>query len=343
MLSLAMIGCRQNGPAAPAETLPLSTLGVYVVNQGNFQKSNSSLSFYIPDSNKVYPDVFFAANDRPLGDVGNDMVIYENKGYIVVNNSNKIEIISLDNNKSLGTMVVDGNSPYKLAIVNDTKGYITNLYNGTVTSFNPTTYTVIRDGIKVGANPQGIAVADGKVYVCNSGFGSDSTVSVIDPGTDSVVATIIVASQPTDIAVDANGNLIVACYGYSDYTGGASDTPGDITVINPATNSVTATIPLPLPTYGHPSGLAVSTHGYGFTFVQNGVLKFSTKPYEIVSNVFIPKTAYSIAVDDATEQIYLGDAKDYAQNGTLFVYDKNGLPGDSATVGIIPGTIVFKR
>ena len=45
----------------------------------------------------------------------------------------------------------------------------------------------------------------------------------------------------------------------------------------------------------------------------------------------------------STEQIYLGDAKDYVQNGTFLIYDKNGVVVDSATVGIIPGTIVFKR
>jgi YVTN family beta-propeller protein len=343
LLSTAILGCKKEAPTAPAQGLPTATTGVYVVNQGNFGKSNSSLSFFVPDSNKVYSDVFFAANNRALGDVGNDMVTYEDKGYIVVNNSNKIEIISLDNNKSLGTIVVNGNSPYELAIVSDSKGYITNLYKGTVTSFNPTTYSIIKDGIKVGLNPQGLAVANGKVYVCNSGYGDDSTISVIDPAVDSVVATITVATQPTNIAVDADGNLVVACYGYIDYNNSANDTPGNITFINPNTNSIIATIPLPLSAYGHPSGLAVSAHGYGFIIASNGVAKFDTKAASILAPIFIPKSPYCIAVDDVTENIYLGDAKDYVQNGTLYSYNKTGLLGDSATVGIIPGTIVFKH
>ncbi|MGA7160708.1 MAG: YncE family protein [Bacteroidota bacterium] len=349
VFSSILLSCKKEPPVASSQDVPLSTVGVYILNQGNFQKSNSSLSFYIPDSNKVYPDVFFAANNRALGDVGNDMVIYENKGYIVVNNSNKIEIISLDNNKSLGTIAVDGNSPYKVAILSDTKGYITNLYKGTVTSFNPTTYAIVKDGINVGSNPQGIAVANGKVYVCNSGFTAttsneaDSTVSVIDPGSDSVVATIYVAKEPTDIAVDGDGELVVACYGFTDYTNSANDTPGNITIINPKTNSVAATIPLPPAAYGHPSGLAVSTYGYGLTIVEDGVLKFDTKTMTIITDIFIGRSAYVIAVDDVTENVYIGDAKDYQQNGELYVYDKNGVEKDSAMVGIIPGTIVFKR
>jgi len=343
LFSLLLIGCKKDSPVAPIQELPTSTKGVYILNEGGFTKSNSSLSFYVPDSNKVYSDVFFAANNRLLGDVGNDIVIYGGKGYIVVNNSNKIEIISLDNNKSLGTMAVAGNSPCKLAIVSDSKGYLTNLYKGTVTSFNPTTYSVIKNDIKVGSNPQGIAVANGKVYVCNSGYGSDSTVSVIDPGVDSVVATIKVEKQPTDIAVDSDGELIVTCYGYIDFSDPTKDTPGNITVINPKTNSITVTIPFPLATYGHPSELAISNKGYGLTFVKNGVVKFDTKTNSIISSDFIPKVAYSIAIDDLSDKIYIGDAKDFVQNGSVLVYDKNGIKTDSVTAGIIPGTIVFKR
>ena len=91
------------------------------------------------------------------------------------------------------------------------------------------------------------------------------------------------------------------------------------------------------------SKLAISDKGYGFTFVNEGVLKFDTEAKSIISNVFIAKMAYSIAVDNVKENIYIGDAKDYSQNGTLFVYNKDGIAMDSATVGIIPGTIVFKH
>jgi len=89
--------------------------------------------------------------------------------------------------------------------------------------------------------------------------------------------------------------------------------------------------------------LAVSAHGYGFIIALNGVAKFDTKGASILAPVFIPKSPYCIAVDDLTENIYLGDAKDYVQNGTLYSYNKNGLIEDSAAVGIIPGTIVFKH
>ncbi len=336
-------GCAKNDPASVKEENPISTKGVYVLNEGGFTKSNSSLSLYVPDSGKIYSDVFYAANNRSLGDVANDIALYDSKAFIVINNSHKIEIISTETHKLLGTINVPGNSPNKIVIASASKGYITNLYKGTVTSFDPSNYAVLKSDIVVGMNPQGMAVASGKVFVCNSGYGEDSTVTVIDVAKDSVVAVIKTAKSPTDISVDSDGDIIVICNGYTDFVNSNNDTPGNITVIDAATNSVKATITLPLVTFGHPGELAVSSNGYGFTVVKNGLLKFDTKSHSIIAPSFITKTAYSIAVDNISERIYLGDAKDYNSNGKIYVYEKSGALKDSATVGIVPGSIVFKK
>ena len=340
---LIFSGCKTNDPSAPLQENPVVTKGVYILNEGGFTKSNSSLSVYVPDSNKVYPDVFNAANNRSLGDVANDIVFFNNKAYIVVNNSHKIEIISTETHKLLGTISVPGNSPFKIAIFNESKGYFTNLYKGTVTAFNPTSYAIIKENIPVGLNPQGITSASGKIFVCNSGYGYDSTVSVIDPTVDSVIATINVGKSPSDIAVDNDGEVIVLNNGLTDFSNSSNDTPGSISVINPKSFSVVSTIALPLALFGHPNELAVSNKGYGFTVVNNGILKFDTKSNSIISSQFISRQAYSIAVDNVTERIYLGDAKDYNSNGKIYVYEKNAALKDSASVGIIPGTIIFKR
>ncbi|NUN69945.1 MAG: YncE family protein [Bacteroidetes bacterium] len=340
---LLMIGCTSEDPSAPPTENPLVTSGVYILNEGGFNTNTATLSVFLPDSHKVYTDVFSAANNRNLGDIGNDIVLYNNKAYIVMNNSHRVEVISASTHASLGIISVPGNSPYKLTIVNGSKGYITNLYKGTVTAFDPATYAILKDNIKVGANPQGIITAGGKVFVCNSGFGADSTISVIDPAKDSVIATISVTASPVDIALDADGDLIVVSYGVGSYPDPAKESSGAITVIDPKTLAVTATIPLPMAVYGHPSELTLSQYGYGYTVVKNGILKFDTRTNTITAQQFLPLTPYAIAVDDATERLYTGDARDFNSNGMLRVHTKTGITVDSAVVGIIPGTIVFKR
>jgi YVTN family beta-propeller protein len=212
-----------------------------------------------------------------------------------------------------------------------------------VTVINPSTLTVIKDSVGVGKYPQGLAIANGKVFVCNAGLGSGTTVSVIDAATDAVIKTITVATDPVDIGVDGDGDVIVLSSGYSDYTNPANDTPGSIAVISSTTNSITATIGLPLAQYGHPGRLAVSKNGYGYFTGMNAVARFDTKTNTITNGAFIAGNYYSIAVDDVKDQVYVSDAKDYNQNGSVTIYDKSAVLVSSFTAGVIPGTIAFKR
>ncbi|MHB1050460.1 MAG: DUF5074 domain-containing protein [Bacteroidota bacterium] len=336
-------GCTKSDPTAPPLENPAATAGMYILNEGGFTKSNSSLTLYVPDSQKVYSDVFHAANGRSLGDVANDMVLHDGKAFIVVNNSHKVEVISTDTHLSLGVIPMPGNSPNKIIIVNKNKGYITNLYRGTVTVFDPSTYTVLHDSIRVGANPQGLIAVNGKLYVCNSGYGFDSTVSVIDLNTDAVIKTITVGAGPTDIGVDSDGEIFVRCSGSIDWSDPGKDTPGSIVIIDPSADEVKSTIPLPLETYGHPSKMVVTKTGQGYVVVKNGIAQFETVTNSIVNFQFSSRQAYSIAFDEIDEKLYVTDAKDFVQNGMLYGINKNGAVTDSAIVGIIPGTIVFKR
>lgn len=75
-LFLLAYGCTKNDPTAPPLDNPTAATGIYILNEGGFSKSNASLTLYVPDSQKVYSDVFYAANGRSIGDVANDMVLH---------------------------------------------------------------------------------------------------------------------------------------------------------------------------------------------------------------------------------------------------------------------------
>jgi YVTN family beta-propeller protein len=344
--SLWSIPACRTSPTEPSGSVPQTTTGIYVVNEGNFMRGNSSLTIFLPDSNKSYQDVFALANGRNLGDTGNDIVLYASKAYIVVSGSQKIEVISLTDNKSVGTLTFAGQrNPYKLTIVNDAKAFVTNLSDTTITEFNPSTLQIVTDRIRVGLNPMGIVYANGKLYVCNSGFGFDSTVTVLNATTGGLIKTVLVGDSPSEIGVGPNNEVVVKCDGRSDYGNPANDTPGSVLKINSDNDAIIAKAILPLATYGHPGHMAVSGKGFGFFLGTTGITKFnySGSTLNVIGTPFAAAFGYSLAYDDVLDRLYMTDAKDYVQSGSVSVFDVNGNPLNQFLAGIIPGAIAFRH
>ena len=76
--------------------------GFFVVNEGSYGNSNSSISFYDRKTNTMTNNVFAVKNGRPLGDQSQSMTVFEGKGYIVVQNSSKVEVINATTVRGLG-------------------------------------------------------------------------------------------------------------------------------------------------------------------------------------------------------------------------------------------------
>ena len=70
--------------------------GAFIANEGDFGKSNSSVSYYSYKKDTVTEDIFTSANNRSLGDVLQSICVDGNNTYLVVNSSNKIEALGLN-------------------------------------------------------------------------------------------------------------------------------------------------------------------------------------------------------------------------------------------------------
>ena len=99
-----LVSCKKETPPDDNDIDITTSHGVFIVNEGNFQWSNASITYYNFSNNDYKEDIFKDVNNRPLGDVAQSVCIYNGKAYIVVNNSNKIEIVNLSDFASCGVI-----------------------------------------------------------------------------------------------------------------------------------------------------------------------------------------------------------------------------------------------
>jgi len=342
--ALLLISCGKNNDTINEPNIPDSKFkGVYIINEGLYGQNNSTISFYDFELQTVTNNIYENANSGNfLGDTANEIEVFDNKGYIAVANSNKIEIIDLASFKSLGFVDLGSNgSPRDIVIIDSTLGYVTSLMQDQLIKFNPTTKQVIK-AISVGSKPEGAVYAAGKIYVANSGFGFDKTVSVIDITTDMVEKTLTVGMNPRFIYKLDNNNVYIVCTGNYDAVG-----RGGVYHINTQNQTVSDSIII----NGNPSKSTLLKNNKMAVINNSGVIKvdLTTKTADetpFISAMYVNGIygmIYAIAFDEQTEQLYLGNPKDFQQNGEILVFDLNGNELKRFDVGITPGKILIVR
>ena len=334
-LITGMVVCScEKDPASPDSGVEVKHSGVFIINEGGFNKNNGSISFYSTDDHQIQNEIIKRINDvEELGDVVQSMTVIDSLGFIIVNNSNKIEVVDMDTWKIIETIDMPPNaSPRYLVNGNNGKAYVTNLYGNNVSVIDLSTLE-ITSSITVGANPEEIVVSGTKAYVANSGGGDGNTISVINLETDQVVNTITVGDNPVFIKKDADGILHILCWGSWN-----KGTQGGIYSVDPNSDSVIDS----LITEGYSSKLCIGSGDIGYLINNGNVLSFSTETYEIVNDSLIMGGSfYGIAYEPVSEHIFVLDAKDYVQNGSLIIYDKMGGLLESFDVGVSPASLTF--
>jgi YVTN family beta-propeller protein len=338
ILSLTLASCHKdkiNPKPAPV------TDGYYILNQGLFNDNNSTLSFYSYSSKQVTADIFNSENGRGLGDTGNDIEIYGSKMYIVVNVSSTVEIVDPKTAKSIKQIkLFNGAVARESRDVAFYKGnaYVTS-YDGTVAVIDTAALTVSKY-ITVGSDPEQLAVANGKLYVANSGGLNypvyDKTVSVIDLASGTVTKTLTVVVNPQNVGTDNNGHVYVLS------AGNYNDVGPSLAVIDDNSDTVTSQ------TDFDGSGMVIQGTTAYFITSTNAIKVFDLKTMTTTTSNFVTDgtaitTPYALAVDGSTGEVFVTDAKDYASPGSVFAFDKTGKKEYSITVGINPGKIALLK
>lgn len=324
--------------------------GFFVVNEGAFGGGNASLSYFDKSTKKMSNNVFSDKVGRPLGDQGQSMVVIDTLGFIVIQNSNKVEVIDVRDFSSVATMTEGLSSPRYMIAISNEKAYLSDWgpdgVSGTIKVIDLITKNVTKS-ISTGQGTNKMVKVGDKVYVVNAGgWGSDNTVQVIDVNTDAIVKTIEVGDKPRSIVADANGTIWVAGPGNVVYDGWPNvdqdaTTSGFIAKI--VNDEVEVSFSMPEKAKG-PTNLEINTSGKDLYFDYLGdVYTLETAGLGSGSSVDIKKfidtsfsELYGLSLDPSTDNILVFEAPNFTSAGTMYRYNMSSTLIDSYEVGIGP-------
>ena len=205
MGTAVMTSCSDDNDG-PETYLQEYSTGAYVVNSGNmYSKIESSLTAIDYASSTATQNVFKAANGRSLGNTANDGIVYGNKIYLAVDQSNTIEVIDKTTKKSIKQIKTtdllgnaEGVEPRHI-IADGGKVYFTT-YGGYVAAVDTTSFALQKKW-QVGSYPEGLVIAHGNIYVANSNYGKGGgNISCINLSNDKVeTKNIEGVNNPTSI------------------------------------------------------------------------------------------------------------------------------------------------
>ncbi|UYZ62850.1 DUF5074 domain-containing protein [Hymenobacter weizhouensis] len=342
--TFSLAACDPDKDPEPTEQ-PIVTKSVFVVNEGNFMRSNADISLFSKASATVTNRTLFSStNGRALGDVAQSMAVQDSLGYIVVNNSNKVEVVSLAKFRSKAT-IAGLKLPRYFAAASSAKGYVTETVSysasaGQVSVLDLKTNAVTKT-IAVGRQPEQLLVAGSRLYVTNSG---ENTVTVINTTTDAVEGTIPVGDAPNSLALDRNGNVWVLCGGRVAYNPDfsvdyARTTKGSLALITP--DQLTATKREVESNRSAPGRLTINgARNQLYYTYQNGVYTLGIGDANLPTAPLIRRRFYGLGVDPQDNAIY-GGIGSFTAADKVIRYRSNGAAIDSFTVNIGPNGFVF--
>ena len=298
--------------------------GVLIANEGNFQWGNATVSFYDSVNDTILEKVFQGVNQRPLGDVLQSINIQGDKVYLVLNNSGNIEVVD-KNSFELETTISGFTSPRYIQIVSSNKAYVSDLFADKIAVVDLNSQQ-ISSYINCEGWTEEMVQIDDLVYVANL---EDNTIYIIDLESDEIIDDFQLDFAINSLKKD-NQNRLWIC--------GASQGLGRVICIDASTK-----IELYSYTFEgeNPTDLFV-TEGHDVYFLSNGLWRINEFTDETISAPIIPadgRLFYGLSVHD--DKIYIADAINYVQKGTVWIYDLQTTLLDEWEVGIIPSEFDF--
>lgn len=346
LLLNSVTSCVPDKPKPKLDDPIIAGRRVFIANEGSLDNGNASLSVYLPDSNKIYNNVFKDVNGIPVGDVLQSINIINDQIYIVINNSDKILVLDSKTYSLKQTITVA--KPRYILQVNANKAYISSLFHPKIFVLDLSSGQIIKEIKTEYPNTENIIIHNKKVYASNWDTACNY-IYEINSETDEITDKINISGYaPHALSLDKNNKLWVLSGNVKKYKKSV------LTVIDLSSKTVAKTITFPehadaIKTAFNPTKdtlyfIGVNYDG-GTDF--NGIYRISIYDNQLPTAAFIQAQAmqyfWGLNIDPSNGDIYVGDPKGFIQQGNVLIYHANGNLQHTITTDIGPSFFFFEK
>ncbi|WP_154657019.1 DUF5074 domain-containing protein [Hugenholtzia roseola] len=310
--------------------------GVFVVCEGNFGWGVATVSFLDDKEEKVFNNIFSKANQGDLlGNVAQSMVLHQNRGYVVVNNSQKIEVVEPNTFKRIATF--EGFvSPRFLLPIDARKAYLTNIFRNFFYVIDLESGAILKT-IEVGFWTENLLQVGEQVWV---GAHEADKIAIFETENDMPIKFLTVGKGAKWWAKDAQNRVWLLTKGALAGENGQAE----LVCIDSRTFEIRAI--KKFEAGDRVSQLAIDAQQETLFYIQNQNL-ISLNINDLTENVLVenlPATlVYNLEAHPKEPFLYLADALDYVQEGLVWKYDsRSGELLGRYSVGVIPQDFCFQ-
>ncbi|MBL7704244.1 MAG: hypothetical protein JNM21_01740 [Taibaiella sp.] len=347
ILSLSILSCVKDKPNKIGSGPDINdNPRVIIANEGVFNGGNASLSYIDLSTRKTYNDVYFAQNDRVLGDVFQSITGDDNNLYLVINNSNKIIIVDKKTFKYKSEISVS--QPRYLCLIGNNKALVSSMYRSKLQVIDLNTNQITKEISLPYPNTEGMVALNNKVYICPWNI-QCNYIYQFDIATERIEDSIHISGYaPTQAIVDKNNKLWVFA-GNPHLNIQASITqldPNNKQILKQFTFNGSEEIIKPVFNADKDAFyyLAVMYSSNSATDY-NGLYRMSIEATQTPAEALVKAQAlqyfWGLGVNPENGNIFLGDPKGFIQSGTVSEYTEQGVLKNTYTVGLGPGFFYF--
>lgn len=326
---LLLLACSDDEGPNPHGNLFVQGGGFFVSNEGTEGADDASLSYYALGRGNTEEKIFQNQTGLNLGQSFNSISLWGEQLYLVVSQSDKVEVVNVSNFQVIDR-IFNLPSPRYLLPVSKSKAYLSSQDAQQLYILNLETHT-LQDSISSDYWTEEMVLSRDRLFVTQR---FSDQILVVDRYTDQIIDSVAVAYDPVAITADQNGAVWVLSKGET------GQSPGGLSRIAPLSLEIELSLDFPTALIQDYPRLVSNQVGDKIYFLDGNCYEMSINSATLPTTPFINAQArifYGLGWEPELDQLILSHIGNGKQKGLVYRFDENGILVDSARVGIRPG------